>query len=699
MRFSLRIAAAGLIFAGFCQAEESSSSVQLEEVLVVVPGTVPGTVRQDRATAEGSALAYDLTESIRSIPGVDGVTRGADAAEPVIRGLGWERVSTQIDGMCLAGSCPSRMDPPLSMVALSAVDSMEVMKALPSVTAGPGGTAGRVLVSSRVDPASINEAGPTGEAELIYQEGRDGFTGRILGESAAEKTAVRAGASVVNLNDYESGGGKTVPAENRSFGGSLSVGVRPSEYQLIYGTWNLHRVDHTDYPSLPMDATYLRSDIGSVNYELTPDSALMQRFLIHVGFSDVDHTMDNARKANRKLLHASSETEARTLGLSVLGDLRASDTGLFTIGTDFNGLSRDGTRTRVMQATGATMYDRIWPDVTQDNIGLFAEMNSVLTERWTLRVGARLDYMESDAGAADAPLMLGPSSKGMTVRDAYVQYYGPDAGQVDRSDTYGGGNVMLEWADAEGLRAYVGAGLSSRAAAATERYFAYSPAPGGYVVGNPSLDPEAKWETCAGVSLSGKRSWVDVEVFASRVNDYIYSTIIDRVDVNGDGVTDTVRGYRNVDAELYGAEAGGLYGLNAAISIPWSLAMVVGRNRSLDRDLPEIPPLSGDVGLLFEPGGTLPWWCSATMRFATEQDRIDPTFGETATDAYEVFDLAAGIAIPGGWSLEIGVDNLFDRDYAEHLSREVPLPTGDLAAGEKVPEPGRFFYAAIRLNL
>ena len=40
------------------------------------------------------------------------------------------------------------------------------------------------------------------------------------------------------------------------------------------------------------------------------------------------------------------------------------------------------------------------------------------------------------------------------------------------------------------------------------------------------------------------------------------------------------------------------------------------------------------------------------------------------------------------WQLTVTVENLFDRTYHEHLTREAYLPVGDLAAGDEVPEPG-----------
>jgi outer membrane receptor protein involved in Fe transport len=48
--------------------------------------------------------------------------------------------------------------------------------------------------------------------------------------------------------------------------------------------------------------------------------------------------------------------------------------------------------------------------------------------------------------------------------------------------------------------------------------------------------------------------------------------------------------------------------------------------------------------------------------------------------------------------MEAGVENLFNEDYNEHLTREALLPVGDLKQGDEVPAPGRSFQISFRLD-
>ena len=92
-------------------------------------------------------------------------------------------------------------------------------------------------------------------------------------------------------------------------------------------------------------------------------------------------------------------------------------------------------------------------------------------------------------------------------------------------------------------------------------------------------------------------------------------------------------------------------------------------------------------------------WAETVLRAAVEQTNIDPLYPETSTSGYQVVDLRGGFSLPGGVGVEVGIENLFDQDYTDHLAREVPLDVGGLQAGDKIPMPGRFFYAGVKWSM
>ena len=114
----------------------------------VIEKRVEAETEQVSPEALRSGRFSNLGEAVTEMPGVSGVKRAHSAVEPVIRGLGWERVQTQVDGLPLYGACPGRMDPPAMILQPETVREAYVVKGVPSVTLGPAGTGGRVMVST-----------------------------------------------------------------------------------------------------------------------------------------------------------------------------------------------------------------------------------------------------------------------------------------------------------------------------------------------------------------------------------------------------------------------------------------------------------------------------------------------------------------------------------------------------------------------
>jgi outer membrane receptor protein involved in Fe transport len=49
-----------------------------------------------------------------------------------------------------------------------------------------------------------------------------------------------------------------------------------------------------------------------------------------------------------------------------------------------------------------------------------------------------------------------------------------------------------------------------------------------------------------------------------------------------------------------------------------------------------------------------------------------------------------------GIELRVGVENLLDKEYHDHLTREAIMPVGDLGAGDEIPQPGRSIVVGVR---
>ena len=193
------------------------------------------------------------------------------------------------------------------------------------------------------------------------------------------------------------------------------------------------------------------------------------------------------------MLEAETPSEAESYSGKALWDWRVNDSSLVTFGVDAEKLDRDATRTRKMLSTGKTFTDHIWPDVSSENVGAFAELDFSTEGPGSVKIGARIDNASSDANAADDMITLGPGNTD-TIRNRYAEIYGDAARDTDRSETMFSGNILFEYAVDETIMTYIGVGRTERYPNQTELYFAFAPAPGGYLVGDPSLETEKKHE-------------------------------------------------------------------------------------------------------------------------------------------------------------------------------------------------------------
>jgi iron complex outermembrane receptor protein len=598
-----------------------------------------------------------------------------------------------VDGLPLYGACPGRMDPPAMILQPETVQEAYVVKGVPSVTLGPAGTGGRVMVSSDYERSAGSAPEFGGWLRSTYNGARDGVLGGVAAFGGTERLDIFGSFAGTSLDNYKSADGIEVPAGQNEFGGSISLGYRPSPgHRLRFGFIDLEDRG-TDYPSLPMNSENTSSRVFNIGYRIGRTGKSFEGFRFRAGYGTVDHKMNNEGKSTRKKLIAETEADSDTFSTGLEGKWRPSSAAVLTAGADFFYLSRDALRSRHIIAADRTFLDHIWPDALQWDVGAFAELDIEFSEAYRLRVGGRFDFVYSDARAADAP-----SLEGRTVRENYVFYYGPEAADVMQNDPLGSGNVLFEWKPWVDLVAHAGGGVSSRAAGVTERFFAFAPAPGGFLVGNPTLSPEIKYEVEGGVAWHNPWVSVSASLFCFWFNDYIYSFTIDRRDVNGDGVEDIVRGFRNVNARLCGGEGAAVFRPFEPLSIPLSLAYVRGVNTSDDTDLPRIPPLEGRVACRLDLGSKVPWWAEFGCRLAAKQTKIDNDFPENETPEYAVFHLRAGFEVFRRLRIDAGVENLFDQEYTEHLTPWAAVGAGDLKQGDEIPEPGRFVQVGFRLE-
>ena len=122
-----------------------------------------------------------------------------------------------------------------------------------------------------------------------------------------------------------------------------------------------------------------------------------------------------------------------------------------------------------------------------------------------------------------------------------------------------------------------------------------------------------------------------------------------------------------IDARMTGVESHLKWRPNTRLELEINLSHVRGENRDDRMPLPEMPPLKFVGSATYRH----PWLtCGGTMEWAAGQERVD-TY-EDPTDGYSVFGVYVQrdfLTNQARHSLILSLENLFDTEYRNHLSR------------------------------
>ncbi len=312
--------------------------------------------------------------------------------------------------------------------------------------------------------------------------------------------------------------------------------------------------------------------------------------------------------------------------------------------------------------------------------GAFVEYTRRLADSLTLDLGGRLDTTRSEADAAKANTAL------------YLAYQGRS--QTSASDTYPSGKVRLAYKAAESLTITGGLGHTVRVADPQERFFALRRM-GSDWVGNPFLVPTRNTGVEVGASWRTGILFLNAVVHRDALSDTV--GVYDQARVNTvPGVTNlSARSYRSVDATLTGAEVQAVASISDRLFASADVSYVQGRQAANPAAgvnsewLAEMPPTRSRVALRYEQRvtrGSL--FAEIEGIYSAEQSHVDTDLHESETPAYALLGARVGGSFRRA-RFSVGLSNLLDRTYTEHLSyQRDPFRTG-----AKVYEPGRNVYA------
>jgi iron complex outermembrane receptor protein len=653
------------------------------EIVVTAPRTEsPLEVLTDPSKPRQPLPAHDGADYLKTIPGFSVIRKGGTDGDAVFRGMAGSRVVITTSEDMLLGGCGMRMDPPTAYVFPQNYDRIRVLKGPQSVLWGTGGSAATVRFERDRFRGDADDDHVSGSALVGSAQRRDLAADA---QFASELGFLRFQGSDARADDYEDGSGNEVHSRYDRWNALATAGWTPSDdtvIELSAGSSD----GEAAYADRAMDGVVFDREsltFRASHYDISERIGAIEGQL---AYGYVDHVMDNysLRTFVPSMMMPSpmaSNPDRRTLALRLstaltLTPLLSADVGLDAHEDEHS--NRSSMNDLMVSYRNLARVD----DASYDQQGLFAEFSYEAAPGRVIESGVRVDSWRA-------------TDLRTTVRQGMMTMPNATAGAVDR-DTLTSGFIRYEHglkreagSGAPDVIVFAGLGHSERIADYWERFGNDKQS----VATNSAFftAPERTTQLDFGVLRESEHGQMSVSLFASQIADYI---LIDTL-VAGKPMGTVVT--RNVDAATVGGEVEVSRHFAERWMLESSVAYTRGENRTDDLPLAQMPPLEARASLVytgarFSVGGLVRW--------ADDQHRIDLGRGNIVgqdvapSDSFTVLSLNASYRLTTKVNLSMGIDNLLDETYAEHLSRAGAMVPGYVQS-QRVNEPGETLWLKV----
>jgi len=644
------------------------------------------------AELKRAALSSSDTASLLDdLPGVASFGAGGVSSLPTIHGLSDDRVRITVDGVQIADACPNHMNPALSYTDPSAIRQVTVMAGITPVSAGGDSLGGTIAVQT-ADPR-FAQPGQTlfdGTLDGFYRSNGDAAGGAITATAASDRWHLDYAGSGVTANNYEGGksAGTVHSTEYEKFDQTVNLATQ-NDYGLFELQGSLQNSPYEGFPNQYMDMTFNRSIGTQLRWRNVFDWGSAQASGY---YRDVEHKMnfldDKGGTADGGM---PMNTNVRTAGYLLKAEIALAPGSTLRIG---NELQRIGMNDYWPPVDGSMMMS---PDTYvningghRTRLGTYAEWQDQWSPRWSTLLGVRNDTVWMNTGEVQPY----STTSMMSAADAAAAE-AFNARSHDRTDVNFDATALARYQASDHSTIELGYAHKTRSPNLYERYawgqgsmsssmIGWFGDGNGYV-GNLDLDPEVADTVSATLQLDGaSRPW------SLRVTPY-YTHVHDYIDVQK--LIDLSNGFSqlqfiNTNAELFGMDAKAVVQLLNSPQFGRTELQAVaswtrGRTTNDGDSLYHQMPLNASLSLNHTIGG---WSSKLELDMVDAKRFADTTRVEPETGGYTLLNASTHYQWHR-YHVDLGVDNLFDKDYALPLGG---MSIGDLdATGELRPVPGR----------
>lgn len=646
-----------------------SAEVQPPQILTPIVVTA-----QQGNDANGLIVHADPKQPTQPIPAVDGaaylqsivgfnqIKNGGANGDVTFRGMFGSRIKILTDGTENLGACPSRMDNPASYVSPESYDKITVVKGPQTVQYAHTGSAATVIFEREPEQLT-SEKSYRGQASVML-----GSYGRLDQNIEAavgdESKYVRLNANRSVADSYQDGAGNTVPSDWEKWNADLAIGWTPNE-----DTWVELKGGKSDgeavYAGRSMDGSKFARESLGLHIEKKNLGEVIKKIEAQVDYSYNDHVMDNFSLREFTPTGGMSMPMASNVARRTINSRVAMTTDWDRISL-VSGLDVQNNKHSARKGMMNTYKDK--PRVTDmdfQSYGAFGELSYTFNDQHKLVTGARVDQAKIDNLATD----------------------------TERKETLPSGFIRIESELAEHVKTYAGLGYVERVPDYWELFSTKYHQSTGTTFADLENEKTAQFDAGYQYEQGAFKSWASV--YAGLIQDYI---LVAYTPTGSMGRLEAKS--RNVDATIAGAEAGVAYQLTDQIQADISAMYAWGENTTDHTALPQIAPLEGRFNLRYVQDK---YNLGLLWRVVAAQDRTSSREGNII--GYDVVDskgfgtlsLNGTYNLQKGIDLSVGIDNVFDKNYAEHLNKLGSSGFG-YAATEQFNNIGRNYWARISMK-
>ena len=612
----------------------------------------------------GQVMSSD-TASLLS--GIDWTQGGGVSGLPMIRGLGDDRLRTLVNGVPMASACPMHMNPPLSYIAPSNVDHIDILPGVTPVRLGGDSIGGTIQVESALPVFAASDAAlaTVGRVSSFYRSNSSALGGSAAASLASTDFSLGYQGAISRAGDYHDGAGDRINASGfQTQNNELNAAYRNGPH-LVEVTTAWQHIPYQGFPNSDMDMTGNVS--ASFNAHYTGGHEWGELHL-NTYYDHVSHDMDGN----------GPDRYPPSVSITGFGEFPTHERGQdYGYRADANiALSAQDTLRMGNELHAQTLDDR-WPgapmgmmfdyvslnDASRRQWGTFAEWERRWDGHWTGELGVRNDTVHMNSGPV----------QGYDGLDATAVAF--NAMNRARTDVNIDATFQVRFQPDDNESYILGLARKNRSPNLYERYAWGTNTMGtvtwfgdgnGYT-GNPNLKRETADTASFAANLHDARAWqLRLTPYFTNVQNYIGV-----IPLCGSGCTEMPGAqllFVNQRARIYGADANGSYTVSdstvtGTFKVTGAAGYVHGEDLTTRTPLYHLMPIHGSLALEHEIGS---WSSALTLHMVGRKTAVDPIRHEPPTAGYSLFDVRTAYE----WRhvrLDFAITNVLDRQYDNPL--------------------------------